>query len=155
MTINSPWTPALLKVKPRARRGLLLVVWLFFMPEFVANKLGQNPFLNISVSFRTAYLLASPRGFEPLLPALKAGVLGRLDDGDYNYAIKNGGARRDRTADLNTASVALSQLSYGPRDNLCHSKKPRYFNGCLFFGQGKLTLFAAASKLSGLRETGD
>ena len=25
-----------------------------------------------------------------------------------------GGARRDRTADLNTASVALSQLSYGP-----------------------------------------
>jgi hypothetical protein len=26
-----------------------------------------------------------------------------------------GGARRDRTADLNTASVALSQLSYGPK----------------------------------------
>ena len=25
-----------------------------------------------------------------------------------------GGARRDRTADLNTASVALSQLSYSP-----------------------------------------
>jgi hypothetical protein len=25
-----------------------------------------------------------------------------------------GGARRDRTADLDTASVALSQLSYGP-----------------------------------------
>ncbi len=25
-----------------------------------------------------------------------------------------GGARRDRTVDLNTASVALSQLSYGP-----------------------------------------
>ena len=25
-----------------------------------------------------------------------------------------GGARRDRTADLYTASVALSQLSYGP-----------------------------------------
>ena len=25
-----------------------------------------------------------------------------------------GGARRDRTADLNTASVALSRLSYGP-----------------------------------------
>tara|TARA_B100001109_G_scaffold250961_1_gene244796 strand:- start:405 stop:611 length:207 start_codon:yes stop_codon:yes gene_type:complete len=28
--------------------------------------------------------------------------------------LKNGGARRDRTADLNTASVALSQLSYSP-----------------------------------------
>ncbi len=26
-----------------------------------------------------------------------------------------GGAKRDRTADLNTASVALSQLSYGPK----------------------------------------
>jgi hypothetical protein len=26
----------------------------------------------------------------------------------------SGGARRVRTADLNTASVALSQLSYGP-----------------------------------------
>jgi hypothetical protein len=29
-------------------------------------------------------------------------------------SINFGGARRDRTADLNTASVALSQLSYGP-----------------------------------------
>tara|TARA_B100000482_G_scaffold187039_1_gene165295 strand:+ start:332 stop:484 length:153 start_codon:yes stop_codon:yes gene_type:complete len=29
--------------------------------------------------------------------------------------LKNGGARRDRTADLNTASVALSQLSYSPK----------------------------------------
>lgn len=28
-----------------------------------------------------------------------------------------GGARRDRTADLNTASVALSQLSYSPKLN--------------------------------------
>ena len=32
-----------------------------------------------------------------------------------NKAIKqNGGAKRDRTADLYTASVALSQLSYSP-----------------------------------------
>ena len=30
------------------------------------------------------------------------------------YHQKIGGAKRDRTADLNTASVALSQLSYGP-----------------------------------------
>jgi hypothetical protein len=29
--------------------------------------------------------------------------------------IKIGGAKRDRTADLNTASVALSQLSYSPK----------------------------------------
>ena len=28
-----------------------------------------------------------------------------------------GGAKRDRTADLHTASVALSQLSYGPVNN--------------------------------------
>jgi hypothetical protein len=27
------------------------------------------------------------------------------------YRFENGGAKRDRTADLNTASVALSQLS--------------------------------------------
>ncbi len=27
-----------------------------------------------------------------------------------------GGAKRDRTADLNTASVALSQLSYSPKN---------------------------------------
>ena len=31
-----------------------------------------------------------------------------------SVSLKFGGARRDRTADLNTASVALSQLSYGP-----------------------------------------
>ena len=30
------------------------------------------------------------------------------------YDAKFGGAKRDRTADLNTASVALSQLSYSP-----------------------------------------
>ena len=29
-----------------------------------------------------------------------------------------GGAKRDRTADLNTASVALSQLSYSPTKRL-------------------------------------
>ena len=29
--------------------------------------------------------------------------------------VRNGGARRDRTADLYNAIVALSQLSYGPR----------------------------------------
>ena len=33
-----------------------------------------------------------------------------------------GGARRDRTADLNTASVALSELSYGPE------RESAYFN---------------------------
>ena len=31
-----------------------------------------------------------------------------------NSATKNGGARRDRTADLLRARQALSQLSYGP-----------------------------------------
>jgi hypothetical protein len=34
--------------------------------------------------------------------------------GHIELSRKSGGARRDRTADLNTASVALSQLSYGP-----------------------------------------
>ena len=36
-----------------------------------------------------------------------------------------GGARRDRTADLNTASVALSQLSYGP-STAAYIKDPPY-----------------------------
>ena len=35
--------------------------------------------------------------------------------------IKIGGAKRDRTADLNTASVALSQLSYGPSEQDANS----------------------------------
>ncbi len=38
---------------------------------------------------------------------------GRDAPGFRCYA-KNGGAKRDRTVDLNAASVALSQLSYGP-----------------------------------------
>tara|TARA_B100000212_G_scaffold176755_1_gene133030 strand:- start:97 stop:282 length:186 start_codon:yes stop_codon:yes gene_type:complete len=33
-----------------------------------------------------------------------------------NRLICLGGAKGDRTPDLNTASVALSQLSYGPRN---------------------------------------
>ncbi len=39
-----------------------------------------------------------------------------LDEGDTGHlqTSLNGGAKRDRTADLNTASVALSQLSYSP-----------------------------------------
>ena len=32
--------------------------------------------------------------------------------------LKNGGANRDRTGDLNNAIVALSQLSYGPTRGL-------------------------------------
>ena len=43
---------------------------------------------------------------------------GNRKAGNRNVAIPgfvSGGAKRDRTADLHTASVALSQLSYGPR----------------------------------------
>ena len=36
-----------------------------------------------------------------------------------------GGARRDRTADLNTASVALSQLSYGPKSKTANITSQR------------------------------
>lgn len=35
--------------------------------------------------------------------------------GHTGFFILFGGAKRDRTADLNTASVALSQLSYSPK----------------------------------------
>ena len=37
----------------------------------------------------------------------------------------SGGARRDRTADLNTASVALSQLSYSPKSKRPHVTRMR------------------------------
>ena len=57
-------------------------------------------------------LVASPRGFEPRLPAVKGRCPRPLDDGDPD--VKSGGARRDRTADLYNAIVALSQLSYSP-----------------------------------------
>lgn len=33
---------------------------------------------------------------------------------DKHWSLNNGGAKRDRTADLYNAIVALSQLSYGP-----------------------------------------
>ena len=36
-----------------------------------------------------------------------------------------GGAKRDRTADLNTARVALSQLSYSPDKRMACGSKPR------------------------------
>ena len=35
----------------------------------------------------------------------------------------DGGAKRDRTADLLRARQALSQLSYGPEDNLCETRR--------------------------------
>ena len=41
---------------------------------------------------------------------------------------KFGGAKRDRTADLNTASVALSQLSYSPV--LCGEDYTRFTFQC-------------------------
>ena len=50
-----------------------------------------------------------PKGIRTPVAAVKGQCPRPLDDGD-----SFGGARRDRTADLNTASVALSQLSYGP-----------------------------------------
>ena len=40
-------------------------------------------------------------------------IVGNLQNIYYFLGIY-GGAKRDRTADLNTASVALSQLSYSP-----------------------------------------
>ncbi len=41
-----------------------------------------------------------------------------------------GGARRDRTADLNTASVALSQLSYGPEGRVLYGFTTDHASGC-------------------------
>ncbi len=70
--------------------------------------------------------LASPRGFEPLLPAVKGRCPRPLDDGDTKVLLEivttlYGGAKRDRTADLLHAMQALSQLSYSPNDKVLQS----------------------------------
>ena len=57
-----------------------------------------------------------PKGIRTPVAAVKGQCPRPLDDGDNVFCPKLlfGGARRDRTADLYTASVALSQLSYSP-----------------------------------------
>ena len=40
----------------------------------------------------------------------------------FNMSLFFGGDKRDRTADLLTASQALSQLSYTPRELVCDSQ---------------------------------
>ncbi len=72
-------------------------------------------------------MIGVPKGSRTPVVAVKGRCPRPLDDGDESGFRKNpvttsdrtffkriGGARRDRTADLNTASVALSRLSYGP-----------------------------------------
>ena len=48
------------------------------------------------------------------LPADLSGRLDKKKAGRITTGLSNGGARRDRTADLLHAMQALSQLSYGP-----------------------------------------
>ncbi len=70
-----------------------------------------------------------PKGIRTPVAAVKGQCPRPLDDGDAvafapfidclshnreQKPFKNGGARRDRTADLLHAMQALSQLSYGP-----------------------------------------
>jgi hypothetical protein len=60
-------------------------------------------------------MLGVPKGIRTPVAAVK----GRCPRPTRRWGLNivkrgTGGARRDRTADLNTASVALSQLSYGP-----------------------------------------
>ncbi len=62
-----------------------------------------------------------PRGIRTPVTAVKGRCPRPLDDGDLvlflpsTYNDVDGGARRDRTADLLHAMQALSQLSYNPK----------------------------------------
>ena len=61
-----------------------------------------------------------PKGIRTPVTAVKGQCPRPLDDGDLEhypstYKIVDGGARRDRTADLLHAMQALSQLSYNPK----------------------------------------
>src|SRR5699024_12408600 len=65
-------------------------------------------------------LIGVPKGIRTPVAAVKGRCPRPLDDGDA------GGARRDRTADLYNAIVALSQLSYGPiTHGSAHYRRPR------------------------------
>ncbi len=59
-----------------------------------------------------------PKGIRTPVTAVKGQCPRPLDDGDLDIMVfnktHNGGARRDRTADLLHAMQALSQLSYNP-----------------------------------------
>ena len=73
----------------------------------------------------TEYTLKNgvPKGIRTPVAAVKGQCPRPLDDGDLVSPISGtgfGGARRDRTADLYTASVALSQLSYGPKPGMVY-----------------------------------
>ena len=61
-----------------------------------------------------------PKGSRTPVIAVKGRCPRPLDDGDlelyYDHQIPDGGARRDRTADLLHAMQALSQLSYNPKE---------------------------------------
>jgi hypothetical protein len=56
-------------------------------------------------------MIGVPKGIRTPVTAVKGQCPRPLDDGDP----ENGGARRDRTADLLHAMQALSQLSYSPK----------------------------------------
>ena len=62
---------------------------------------------------------------------------------------QGGGARRDRTVDLNAASVALSQLSYGPETDAHHMNPARVSQAlfCSFLNKFSIALFQALELL--------
>jgi hypothetical protein len=64
---------------------------------------------NLAEHFRSAYALR-----RDMLRSLRPDSLAWLAEPKLAKRAKDGGARRDRTADLLHAMQALSQLSYGP-----------------------------------------
>ena len=100
-------------------------------PRFEPQVLIPQRTPNKKARTRRASSFGVPWGIRTPVAAVKGRCPRPLDEGDVKQkqaitaqdhcaAGESGGARRDRTADLYNAIVALSQLSYGPSEQAAH-----------------------------------
>ncbi len=93
---------------------------------------GSHPVLTNAISQKNPlesglfYEYGVPKGIRTPVTAVKGRCPRPTRRWGHCDPVKTGGARRVRTADLNTASVALSQLSYGPRESAYFNQAHNY-----------------------------